>query len=93
MSNQIRTPGIVYACNCLNIKIHLHNKYPVDQHESELGRLSIADEHDTFTGRKFDLGIGGVVMVRSFFFSKTSFLVLCLANLNKIFLLSRNNHC
>ncbi|RUS25998.1 hypothetical protein BC938DRAFT_471370 [Jimgerdemannia flammicorona] len=63
---------IVYACLCLNIKIHLARKYPPDTHDDDR-RVSHLEEHlkgenneasnNILRGYRLELGMGGIAVV------------------------------
>lgn len=53
---------VTYACNCLNIKIHLANKYNLEGHKKY--RKSKFVQESGISGWQFQLGIAGVVVVR-----------------------------
>jgi hypothetical protein len=58
-------PGhhVVYACNCLNIKIQLANKYYLDRHEQYRQSKFTRIEEPSLFGWLFELSTEGVVIV------------------------------
>jgi hypothetical protein len=54
---------VTYACQCLNIKIHLANKYYLEGHEKYRKNKFIKLEEPPISGWKFELGMKGVVVV------------------------------
>lgn len=55
-------PGqVTYACNCLNVKVHLAKKYDLESHQEY--RDSKFDP--VLSGWQFQIGMSGVVVVMS----------------------------
>ncbi|KAI8987206.1 hypothetical protein BDB01DRAFT_785030 [Pilobolus umbonatus] len=52
---------IVYACHCLNIKVHLSHKYYLDGHTRYRRCKFIRPEDPISDGWKFELGVEGVI--------------------------------
>ncbi|KAL0079773.1 hypothetical protein J3Q64DRAFT_1255623 [Phycomyces blakesleeanus] len=55
------TGHVIYACNCLNIKLHLANKYILQGHEMARKEYFVRLNTPPIEGWKFELGMGGVV--------------------------------
>ncbi|KAI8149097.1 hypothetical protein BJV82DRAFT_574381 [Fennellomyces sp. T-0311] len=51
---------VVYSCACLNIKLHLANKYLWDNHDNDRAECFVRLSDPPLEGRQFDLGMGGV---------------------------------
>ncbi|CAO3612142.1 unnamed protein product [Cunninghamella echinulata] len=59
---------VIYACSCLNIKIHLSSKYSLNNHASERQQYWYEQENPTMEGWKVELGMGGVVIKKNYFY-------------------------
>ena len=57
---------VVYACACLNIKLHLANKYLLNNHNNDRAECFIRLNDPSIEGRQFELGMGGVQAVSKF---------------------------
>ncbi|KAG0167356.1 hypothetical protein DFQ28_009682 [Apophysomyces sp. BC1034] len=53
---------VVYACPCLNIKLHLANKYTLEGHEDQRKVAWKHLDNPSLEGWQFDLGMGGIVV-------------------------------
>ncbi|KAI7905176.1 uncharacterized protein BX663DRAFT_484484 [Cokeromyces recurvatus] len=51
---------VVYACNCLNVKIHLANKYYLEGHENFRKDKFTRLEEPSISGWKFELSMKGI---------------------------------
>ncbi|CAO3590413.1 unnamed protein product [Absidia cylindrospora] len=56
---------VVYACSCLNIKIHLASKYSLANHVSERQQYWFEQESPAMEGWHLNLGMGAVVVAYS----------------------------
>ncbi|KAI8093332.1 uncharacterized protein BX664DRAFT_329460 [Halteromyces radiatus] len=61
---------VIYACPCLNIKIHLSSKYSLKHHATE--RQQYWFQEAPIAGWHFDLGMGAVVAYSSLIQTRTS---------------------
>lgn len=57
---------VTYACNCLNVKIHLANKYYLEGHEKFRRDKFTRLEEPPIEGWKFELSMDGVTVVGGF---------------------------
>ncbi|KAI9022323.1 hypothetical protein CLU79DRAFT_752200 [Phycomyces nitens] len=55
------TGHVIYACKCLNIKLHLANKYILQGHDKARTEFFVRLDTPPLEGWKFELGMGGVV--------------------------------
>lgn len=56
---------VTYACNCLNIKIYLANKYYIEGHEKFRRDKFVRLVDPPISGWQFELSMLGVVVVRT----------------------------
>lgn len=54
---------VTYACQCLNVKVHLANKYYLDGHEKFRRDKFTRLEEPPIEGWKFELSMQGVKVV------------------------------
>lgn len=66
------TGHVTYACSCLNVKIHLANKYYLEGHEKFRKDKFTRLEEPPITGWKFELSMDGVTVVSKFWMEKDS---------------------
>lgn len=57
------TGHVIYACQCLNIRIHLANKYYLEGHEKYRREKFVRLAEYGISGWLFELGAKGVTVV------------------------------
>ncbi|KAI8074610.1 hypothetical protein BC940DRAFT_343211 [Gongronella butleri] len=53
---------VIYACPCLNIKIHLASKYTLRTHAADRQKFKFEQESPPMHGFRFELAMGGILI-------------------------------
>ncbi|ORX49854.1 hypothetical protein DM01DRAFT_48943 [Hesseltinella vesiculosa] len=53
---------VIYACPCLNIKIHLSTKYSLSKHATERQRFWFQQDNPPIQGHRLELAMGGIII-------------------------------